>query len=84
MVAIGRTHSIRDFLDLAFAHAGIADWQGRVVQDERFLRPAEVDELVGDATKAREVLGWRPQVDFPALVAMLVDHDLAVERAAAS
>lgn len=81
VVATGHAHSVRDMLDLAFAHVGITDWTDRVVQDSRFLRPAEVDLLVGDASKARETLGWKPRVDFPALVAMMVDHDLAEQRA---
>jgi GDPmannose 4,6-dehydratase len=81
VVATGVTHSIRDLLDAAFAHVGIDDWSHLVRTDPEFVRPAEVDLLVGDATKAREVLGWRPTVDFPTLVAMMVEHDLAEQRA---
>ena len=77
VVATGRTHSIRDFLDLAFARVGIDDWRRHVVQDPRFLRPAEVDELRGDASKARERLGWSPAVDFAGLVNLMVDSDVA-------
>ncbi len=77
VVATGETHSVRDFLDLAFAHVGIDDWSRHVRVDPRFLRPAEVDVLVGDATKAREVLGWKPGVGFAELVRMMVDADLA-------
>jgi GDPmannose 4,6-dehydratase len=77
VVATGETHSIRDFLDVAFARVGITDWSGLVVEDPRFLRPAEVDVLLGDATKARDRLGWRPSVDFEQLVALMVDADLA-------
>ncbi|NKY09937.1 GDP-mannose 4,6-dehydratase [Cellulomonas hominis] len=76
VIATGRTHSIRDLLDAAFRHVGVDDWSGLVEQDERFMRPAEVDLLVGDATKAREVLGWQPRVGFEELVAMMVEHDL--------
>jgi GDPmannose 4,6-dehydratase len=76
VVATGETHSIREFVDLAFRHVGIDDWERFVRQDEKFIRPAEVDVLVGDPTKAREVLGWKPTVDFPGLVAMMVDADL--------
>jgi len=76
VVATGETHSIRDFLDAAFAHVDIADWAPYVRQDERFMRPAEVDLLIGDASKAREVLGWKPKVSFPELVTMMVDADL--------
>ncbi|WP_255360471.1 GDP-mannose 4,6-dehydratase, partial [Frankia sp. EI5c] len=60
VVATGETHSIREFLDVAFARVGIEDWSGYVRVDPRFFRPAEVDVLVGDASKAREVLGWQP------------------------
>jgi len=76
VIATGETHSIRDFLDAAFAHVGIDEWAPYVRQDERFMRPAEVDLLIGDASKARDVLGWKPQVSFPELVAMMVDADL--------
>lgn len=79
VVATGRTHSVKEFVAAAFAHAGIDDWQRFVSQDPRFFRPAEVDVLVGDATKARVELGWKPEVDFDSLVKMMVDHDLAVE-----
>ena len=58
---------------------GIDDWQRYVRQDQRFFRPAEVDLLVGDATKAATQLGWKPEVDFPGLVERMVEHDLAVE-----
>lgn len=81
VLATGRTHSIRDLLDVAFGHVGIADWSPLVHQDPRFMRPAEVDLLVGDASKARERLGWRPRVGFEELVRMMVDHDLELVRA---
>ena len=81
VIATGETHSIRDFLDLAFAHVAIDDWSSYVVQDPRFMRPAEVDRLVGDARKAREKLGWTPTVTFPELVAMMVDADIAAVKA---
>ncbi|RJK95369.1 GDP-mannose 4,6-dehydratase [Vallicoccus soli] len=83
VVATGVTHSIRDLLDVAFARAGVEDWSGLVVQDPRFFRPAEVDLLIGDATKARERLGWAPTVGFTELVRMMVDADLEAERVAA-
>src|SRR5579885_3057825 len=81
VVATGQTHSVRELCQLAFAAAGL-DWEQHVTVDERFLRPAEVDLLVGDASKAKRVLGWEPKVDFPSLVAMMVDADMAVVRAA--
>jgi len=83
VVATGETHSIREFLDLAFAEIGIDDWTPYVRQDPKFLRPAEVDLLIGDASKAKEKLGWEPEVSFPQLVKMMVEHDLAVEAAKA-
>ena len=76
VVATGRTHSIRDLLDAAFGCVGIEDWSGYVTQDPRFMRPAEVDLLIGDPSKARDVLGWEPRVDFERLVAMMVENDL--------
>jgi len=84
VIATGETHSIREFLDIAFAHAGL-DWREHVVSDERFFRPAEVDYLIGDASKARRVLGWEPTTTFADLARMMVDADVkAQERAAAS
>ena len=81
VVATGTTHSIRDLLDVAFRHVGIDDWEPYVTQDPRFMRPAEVDVLIGDASKAREKLGWEPTVHFEDLVRMMVDSDLALEKA---
>jgi GDPmannose 4,6-dehydratase len=83
VVATGETHSIREFLDIAFARVGIDDWSKLVVVDPRFFRPAEVDLLIGDAAKARTKLGWTPQVSFDELVTMMVDSDLAEQRALA-
>ena len=83
VIATGETHSIREFLDLAFSEVGIDDWTPYVRQDPKFLRPAEVDLLIGDASKAKEKLGWEPEVSFPQLVKMMVEHDLEVEAAKA-
>ncbi|MGQ0744072.1 MAG: GDP-mannose 4,6-dehydratase [Acidimicrobiales bacterium] len=80
VIATGETHTIREFLDLAFEAVGISDWTGLVQTDPRFTRPAEVDILTGDATKARMGLGWRPKVDFRSLVSEMVEADLAGER----
>jgi GDPmannose 4,6-dehydratase len=80
VISTGETHSIRELLDVAFRHVGIDDWDSRVVQDPRFFRPAEVDLLIGDASKARKVLGWEPEVDFQGLVTMMVDSDLEEQR----
>jgi GDPmannose 4,6-dehydratase len=75
VVSTGETHTVREFCELAFGHVGL-EWQDHVVQDERFFRPAEVDLLVGDATKAHTDLGWKPKTSFPELVHMMVDGDL--------
>jgi GDPmannose 4,6-dehydratase len=74
VLATGETHSVREFLDEAFGYAGL-DWNDYVKIDERYFRPAEVDLLLGDASKAKEELGWEPSVRFPELVRMMVDHD---------
>jgi GDPmannose 4,6-dehydratase len=80
VVATGETHSIRELLDVAFRHVGIDDWADKVFQDPRFFRPAEVDLLIGDPSKAREKLGWTPKVGFEDLVRMMVDNDLAEQK----
>jgi GDPmannose 4,6-dehydratase len=74
VLATGETHSVREFLDAAFGYAGL-DWNRYVTIDERYFRPAEVDVLLGDATKAKQELGWEPAVGFDELVRMMVDHD---------
>src|SRR5581483_3049029 len=79
VIATGETHTIRELLELAFAAAGIDGWEKYVDSDERFKRPAEVDILTGDASKARERLGWKPKVSFAELVEMMVESDLAEE-----
>ncbi len=81
VVSTGQTHSIHDLLDRAFREVGIDDWRPYVRQDPKFFRPAEVDLLIGDSTKAREKLGWSPEVDFSTLVKMMVEHDLKIESA---
>ena len=83
VVATGQTYSIEDLVQRAFGEVGIENWADYVRQDAKFLRPAEVDLLIGDASKARRVLGWEPEVDFPALVKMMVAHDLEAEAAKA-
>jgi len=75
VIAMGENHSVREFLELAFAHAGL-HWEDHVVIDSALMRPAEVEHLLGDATKARTRLGWKPEVDFPGLVRLMVDADL--------
>ena len=82
VIATGVTHTIRDLLDVAFARIGITDWADYVSYDRQYERPAEVDLLIGDATKARDVLGWEPSVDFTELINMMVDSDLELQRTA--
>ena len=92
VVATGKTYSVRDFCDLCFSHVGLdLQWEGEgesekgvgpdgsvlVEVDPRYYRPAEVDLLLGDASKARRELGWQPRVSIEELAAMMVDHDLA-------
>ena len=75
VIGMGETHSVREFCEIAFGHVGL-DFKEFVVQDERFYRPAEVDLLISDPTKARTVLGWEPSVTFKQLVTMMVDSDM--------
>jgi len=75
VIATGVSHSVRELVELAFAHAGL-DWQRYVRLDRGLIRPAEVEHLIGDSTKARTQLGWTPTVDFSGLVKMMVDADL--------
>jgi GDPmannose 4,6-dehydratase len=79
VVSTGETHEVRELCRLAFAVADL-DWEQHVVIDEKYLRPAEVDLLVGDPTKAHQVLGWKRDVDFPGLVTMMVEADLDLVR----
>lgn len=80
VIATGQTHSVRDLVQVAFDHVGL-DWKKYVVQDPAFYRPAEVDHLIGDASKARRLLGWKPEVSFAEMVKMMVDSDLARQKA---
>jgi GDPmannose 4,6-dehydratase len=81
VIATGDSHSVRELVEIAFGHVGL-DWRKHVRLDPKMIRPAEVEHLVGDSTKARQQLGWKPAVDFPGLVRMMVDADL--ERVAAT
>jgi len=76
VISTGTTHSIREFLDNAFEHIGITDWGKYVGQDPRFMRPAEVDVLRGDSTKAQTELGWKPKTSFTQLVYKMVGNDI--------
>jgi GDPmannose 4,6-dehydratase len=79
VVATGETHSVKEFVEKAFARAGLDDWERYVKQDPRFFRPSEVDLLIGDPSKAQTKLGWKREVEFQGLVEKMVDHDLKVE-----
>ncbi len=83
VLATGQTHSIRELLEAAFGAVGL-DWEKHVEIDPKLIRPAEVDALCGDATKAREKLGWEPEVGFEELIKMMVEADLELVRAAAN
>jgi GDPmannose 4,6-dehydratase len=76
VIATGESHSVREFCELAFRHAGLNDWQRYIRHDERYDRPAEVDHLLGDASKARSVLGWAPKTTFAELAALMVEADI--------
>ncbi|MGC9520562.1 MAG: GDP-mannose 4,6-dehydratase [Anaerolineae bacterium] len=80
VVGTGETHSVQELCELAFSHVGL-NWRDHVVQDPRFMRPAEVDLLVSNPTKAKQTLGWEPKVSFAELVRMMVDADLALLKA---
>ncbi len=80
VIATGETHTVQEFVEIAFGHAGL-DWQEYVKVDPAFIRPAEVDLLIGDPAKAKAKLGWEPSVDFRGLVEMMVDADLAAVSA---
>jgi GDPmannose 4,6-dehydratase len=75
VVATGATHSVQEVVETAFAHVDL-DWRKYVVQDPGLVRPAEVDLLIGDASKVRQQLNWRPRVDFHGLIRLMVDADL--------
>jgi GDPmannose 4,6-dehydratase len=81
VIATGETHTVRELLDIAFRCIGIDEWDDLVDSDPRFLRPAEVDILIGDASKARERLGWKPRTGFAELVESMVQSDLVTEAA---
>mgnify|MGYP003639179999 CR=1 FL=1 len=80
VIATGETYSIKDFLDIAFEHVGISNWKPYIKQDPRFMRPAEVDVLRGDHTKAKLEMEWIPQTNFKELVIKMVDNDLKLKR----
>ena len=80
VIATGKDHTIREFLDIAFNHVGISDWSKYVKQDERYMRPAEVAVLCGDSTRARDILGWKPKTSFEQMIFNMVDNDLELSK----
>jgi len=81
VISTGETHSVREFVELAFKAAGVSDWEKYVISDHpKHVRPAEVDLLIGDSTKAHQLLGWKPKVAFPELVEMMVKSDIEKEK----
>ncbi len=80
VVGTGESHSVRELVELAFGCAGVDDWEKRLVVDQKLFRPADVNTLLADATKARAVLGWSPRVSFPQLVQMMVESDIELEK----
>src|ERR1700761_7195897 len=80
VIATGQSHTVRELLEIAFSRVGIDDWRPYVVQDPRFFRPADISILLGDASKPRAKLGWKPQVDFRQMIEMMVDADLESEK----
>lgn len=81
VIATGKTHSVKEFVEESFQSAGIQNWQDYIKLDKSFLRPAEVELLVGDSTKAQEILGWKPEVNFKQLIGIMVKADLELENA---
>ena len=83
VISTGEAHTVQEFVEKSFAHAGLDNWEQYVRQDPKFFRPAEVDLLIGDSAKAKAVLGWEPEVGFDELVKMMVDNDMMLEKAKA-
>jgi len=77
VIGTGESHTVREFVEAAFKHAGINNWQDYIEVDPRYLRPAEIEHLVADYSKAKRVLGWEPKIKFKELVGIMVDADLA-------
>jgi len=80
VVSTGEAHSVKDFLEESFNYADLGDWQNYVEIDEKFFRPIDIDNLVGDSSKARNELGWKPEMKFKELVRLMVDHDINFEK----
>ena len=80
VVATGESHSVKDFLEESFNYAGLGDWQNYIETDEKFFRPTDIDNLIGDSSKARKELGWEPKMNFKDLVHLMVDFDINLEK----
>ena len=76
IISTGESYSVKEFLDVAFHHIGITDWNKYVGQDEKYMRPAEINILRGDASKAKDILGWKPKTSFEELVSKMINNDI--------
>ena len=80
VIASGECHSVKDFLDRAFSSIGVSNWEPHVKQDPRFMRPSEVDVLLGDPSKAMDILGWKRKVDFDQMIDRMVKNDISINN----
>ena len=80
VIATGESHSVKDFLEESFNYAGLGDWQNYIETDEKYFRPTDIDNLVGDSSKAKKELGWKQTIQFKELVHLMVDHDINLEK----
>ena len=80
VIATGESHSVKDFLEESFNYAGLGDWQNYIETDEKYFRPTDIDNLVGDSSKAKKELGWKHTTQFKELVHLMVDHDINLEK----
>ena len=78
VIATGKSHSVEDFLEKAFQYVGIDNWREYVSIDKKFMRPQDIDNLIGDSSKAKKELGWTPSVSYEELVKMMIDEDKRV------
>ncbi len=80
VVATGKSYSVKDFLKESFGHAGLGDWENYVETDEKYFRPTDIDNLIGDSSKAKKELGWKQTTQFKELVHLMVDHDIDLQK----
>ena len=80
VIATGKSHSVKEFLEESFRYAGLGDWEDYVEIDKKYFRPIDIDNLVGDSSKAQKELGWKPKMDYKDMVHLMVDKDIETER----